>query len=121
MNRKRLIQVTVIFALLTQISHASDVFYFLSDKTTLNYIMSWIFAIAVETSIYIFTMSGKRNTAIFFAFVSWSVNIIHYWFSFGFTKEFIGMNLVSAIIPLTIYFYSELINDKPKLGRPKLK
>ena len=121
MNKEQLIKFTIIFALLTQISHAADVFYYLSNKDTLNYIMSWVFAIAVETSIYIFTMNGKRNTAIFFAIISWSINIIHYWFSFGFTKEFIGMNLVSAIIPLTIYFYSELINEdnRPKVGRPK--
>ena len=106
---KKLIITTITFALLTQITHASEVFYSISKHTTLDYIVSWIFAISLEMSILIFTLIGKRNTAIFFACVSWTINLLYYWFSFGFTQKFVSMNVISLIIPLTIYFYSELI------------
>jgi uncharacterized membrane protein len=84
-------------------------------KTTLDSIISWVFAISLECSILIFTLLGKKNTAIFFAIVSWTINILYYWFDFGFTQKFVSMNVISLIIPITIFFYSELINkDKRK-------
>lgn len=111
-TKSRIIRITIICALLTQINHASSLFYLLSDQSTLSFLMSWIFAISLESSIYIFTMFGKRNTAIFFGLVSWSVNILHYWFEIGLTQKFVAMNIISPIIPITIYFYSELIKEE---------
>ena len=112
---RKFIIITIAFALLTQITHASHVFYEISTKNTLDYIISWIFAISLECSILIFTLLGKKNTAIFFAIVSWTINILYYWFDFGFTQKFVAMNVISLIIPITIFFYSELINtDKRK-------
>ena len=111
-TKSRIIRITIICALLTQINHASSLFYLLSDQSTLSFLMSWIFAISLESSIYIFTMFGKRNTAIFFGLISWSVNILHYWFEIGFTQKFVAMNIISPIIPITIYFYSELIKEE---------
>jgi hypothetical protein len=111
---KNLIKVTILFALLTQISHASYIYYTLSNGGLFEQIMSWIFAISLETSIFIFTMAGKRNTAIFFGLISWSVNILSYWFEIGFTQKFVAMNVVSIIIPITIFFYSELIKNEKR-------
>jgi hypothetical protein len=112
---KNLIKVTILFALLTQISHASYIYYTLSNGGLFEQIMSWIFAISLETSIFIFTMAGKRNTAIFFGFISWSINILSYWFEIGFTQKFVAMNVVSVIIPITIFFYSELIKNEKRV------
>ena len=106
---RKIIIITICFALLTQITHASDVFYNISRQTTLDYFISWVFAFSLESSILIFTLLGKKNTAIFFGLVSWTINLLYYWFSFGFTQKFVAMNVISLIIPLTIYFYSELI------------
>lgn len=112
---KNFIFTTIAFALLTQITHASEVFYSISMKTTLDYIISWVFAISLECSILIFTIIGRRNTAIFFAVVSWTINLLYYWFDFGFNQKFVAMNIISLIIPITIFFYSELIQtDKRK-------
>jgi len=111
---KNLIKVTILFALLTQISHASYIYYTLSNGGLFEQIMSWVFAISLETSIFIFTMAGKRNTAIFFGLISWSVNILSYWFEIGFTQKFVAMNVVSIIIPITIFFYSELIKNEKR-------
>jgi hypothetical protein len=112
---KQLIRITIICALLTQISHASHVFYSISEKNTFDYVMSWLFALSLETSIFIFTMFGKMRVAIFFGVISWLVNLLTYWFPLGFTQQFVAMNIISLIIPITIYFYSELIKgEKPE-------
>jgi hypothetical protein len=112
---KKFILITIGFALLTQITHASEVFYMISKKTDLDYIISWIFAFSLECSILIFTLIGKRNTAVFFALISWTINLLYYWFDFGFTQNFVAMNVISLIIPITILFYSEITNDPHRI------
>ena len=114
-DKKTVIRITIICALLTQISHAAHLFFLIGGEDTLfATVMSWIFAISLEFSIYIFTIYGKRNTAIFFGLISWSINILYYWFEVGFTQKFVAMNIISPIIPITIYFYSELIQQEKK-------
>jgi hypothetical protein len=73
--------------------------------------MSYVFAISLETSIFIFTMEAKVRIAIFFAVVSTLINLLYYWIQVGFTLEFWSMVVISPIIPTTIYYYSELITD----------
>lgn len=121
MKKKDLIRITILCALLTQISHAAQVFYLLSNKSTFDLIISWIFAVSLEASIYIFTLYGKKNIAMFFAVISFCINILSYWYSMAFDQAFIGMLLISFVIPVTIYFYSELLKEetKPTLGRPR--
>jgi hypothetical protein len=109
---KNLIRITIIGSLLTQISHASHVFYMISGKSDVDYIISWVFALALETSIFIFTMYGKMKTAVFFGIISWMINLLTYWFEWGFTQNFVAMNVISLIIPLSIFFYSELIKEE---------
>ena len=112
---KTLIRITILFALITQISHAAYIYYTLSNGGLFEQIMSWVFAVSLETSIFIFTMAGKRNTAIFFGLISWSINILSYWFEMGFTQKFVAMNVISIIIPITIFFYSELIKSDKRV------
>lgn len=121
MNKQILIRITIIAALLTQVSHAAEVFYLLSKQETFDKVMSWVFAISLELSIYIFTIFGKKKIAIFFGVISCLINLLVYWFEVGFSQQFVGMLIISPIIPITIYFYSELINEenKPKMGRPR--
>lgn len=123
MNKKILIRVTIIFALITQVSHASELFYLLSGKSMFSEIMSWVFAISLESSIFIFTIHGKKRIAMFFGVISCLINLLTYWYNTEDLQKFTGMLLISPIIPLTIYFYSELIENenKPKIGRPRSK
>lgn len=118
-DKKTVIRLTIICALLTQISHAASLFYLIGEeKSDFSFIMSWVFAVSLESSIYLFTMYGRRNTAIFFGLISWSINILYYWYEMGFTQKFVAMNIISPIIPITIYFYSELIQQEKK-PKPK--
>jgi hypothetical protein len=121
LKKSTLIRITIIAALLTQVSHASEVFYLLSKQEIFDKVMSWVFAISLELSIFIFTIFGKKRIAVFFGVISCLINLLVYWFEAGFTQNFVGMLIISPIIPITIYFYSELINEenRPKMGRPK--
>jgi hypothetical protein len=116
-----LIKVAVISALLTQISHASYLFYQVSHESNdiLNLIFSYIFAISLELSIYIFTMKGKKQVATFFAIISVLVNLLYYFYQVGLTQQFLGMIVISAIVPITIWFYSDTIHEELQLEQTK--
>jgi nucleoside permease NupC len=118
---KTLINIVIILALLTQVSHASYVFNVISQNPDelFTKIISWIFAISLETSIFIFTMYSRTKTATMFAFISTLINILYYWYIPDFSLQFIAMLIISPVIPLTIWNYSELIKSiNKKVGRP---
>ena len=119
---KTLINIVIILALLTQVSHASYVFNIISQtpNETFTKVISWVFAISLETSIFIFTMYSRTKTATMFGIVSTLINVLYYWYSPGFSLEFVAMLIISPVIPLTIWNYSELIKSiNKKVGRPK--
>jgi hypothetical protein len=109
-----LVKIVLLLALTTQISHAAWVFDAISKDSgdLMSEIMSYIFAISLESSIYIFTVAGKKRTAGAFAIISTSLNLLYYWFVVGFTFQFMAMLIISPIIPITIWYYAELINDR---------
>lgn len=110
----KLVRFVLILALTTQISHAAWVFDAISKDSgsLMSEIMSYVFAVSLETSIYIFTIAGRKKTATFFGVISTLLNILYYWFSIGFTFQFVAMMIISPIIPITIWYYAELINDR---------
>lgn len=119
---KTLINIVIVLALLTQVTHAAYVFNIISQDPDegFNKIISWIFAISLETSIFIFTMYSRVKTATMFAVISTLINLLYYWYRPGFSLEFIGMLIISPVIPLTIWNYSELIKSiNRKVGRPR--
>lgn len=120
-KKSTLIRIAIIAALLTQITHAAYVFKIMCKPTQpiVDEILPYIFAISLELSIYIFTLSGKRNVATWFAIVSFLINILYYWKPIGFTLEFCAMIIISGVIPVTIWFYSDLL--KGDIRRTELK
>lgn len=118
---KTLINIVIVLALLTQVSHASWLFNQISQGD--DWFMGWVFAISLETSIFIFTMYSKNRVATFFAIVSSLINLLYYWIPAGFSYKFFAMLVISPIIPMTIWYYSELINEinKRRVGRPRQK
>ena len=122
-----LIRLAIIAALFTQISHAAYTFNKLShDNTTLyDTICSYIFAFSLELSIYIFTIFGKKLVASFFCIISILINILYYWYKMEWNFNFVGSMVISIIIPITIWFYADLLQgglfkDKDK-DKKKLK
>lgn len=119
---KTLINIVIVLALLTQVSHAAYVFNAIGQESnsTFTQIISWVFAISLETSIFIFTMYSRAKTATMFAIISTLINLLYYWYSPQWTLQFVGMLIISPIIPLTIWNYSELIKSiERKVGRPR--
>jgi len=119
---KTLINIAIVLALLTQVSHATYVFNAIAQNTnsTFTQIISWVFALSLETSIFIFTMFSRKKTATMFAVISTLINILYYWYSPEWSLEFVGMLIISPIIPLTIWNYSELVKSlERKVGRPR--
>jgi hypothetical protein len=110
----KLVRFVLILALTTQISHAAWVFDAISKDSgsLISEIMSYVFAVSLESSIYIFTVAGKKRTATFFGVISTLLNVLYYWFSVGLTFQFFAMMIISPIIPITIWYYAELINDR---------
>jgi hypothetical protein len=125
MNKNSIVNIVIILALITQVTHAAWVFGEISQSKTEWYdtILSYVFAISLELSIYIFTIFSKKKVATFFAVISTMLNLLYYWFEVAFSFQFVAMLVISPIIPVTIWYYSELLDEinKPKLGRPKLK
>jgi hypothetical protein len=130
---KKLINLVIVLALLTQVSHAAYVFNIISQEpeSIFGKSISWLFAISLEASIFIFTMYQRQRTATMFAVISTLINVLYYWYKPDLSLQFIGMLTISPIIPLTIWNYSELIkslntislndidNKKSKRGRPR--
>ena len=118
-----LIKVSLIFSLLTQISHAAFVFARIShdENNFIKETFAYIFAISLELSIYIFTMKGKKNSALAFGIISTLVNIFYYWYEVDTSLNFLSSVVVSLIVPVIIYVYSDVIQDeqKRKVGRPQ--
>jgi hypothetical protein len=125
MNKNSIVNIVIILALITQVTHAAWVFGEISQNKDEWYdiILSYVFAISLELSIFIFTIFSKKNVATFFAVISTLLNLLYYWFEIAFSFEFMAMLVISPIIPVTIWYYSELLEEinKPKLGRPKSK
>jgi hypothetical protein len=124
LKTKDLINGVIILALLTQINHAAWVFDKISkSEGIISLLFAYIFAISLESSIFIFTMSGKKKIATFFAVVSTLLNLLYYWYGVSWSFEFVSMVIISPIIPTTIWYYSELINEREpvsrKVGRPR--
>lgn len=117
---KKLINTVIVLALMTQVSHASYVFDVISQtpEDWLTKLISWVFAISLETSIFIFTMYSRVKTATMFAVISTLINLLYYWYAPGLTLQFVGMLIISPVIPLTIWNYSELIRS---INRRKYK
>ena len=122
-NKSLLVRIVIILALFTQVTQAAWVFEQISQTKNnwFDTILSFVFAISLELSIYIFTIFGKKTTATFFAVVSTLLNLLYYWFKVSFSFEFCSMIVISPIIPITIWYYSELVEElnKPRMGRPK--
>jgi len=115
MNKLYLIRLTLIMALLTQMTHAAYLFLMISKSNGwVDVIISYTFAISLELSIYIFTLEGKKRVATFFALISISINLLYYWNFSKIDQFFYGSLLVSFIMPITIWNYSDLIKEYPK-------
>lgn len=121
MKRQHLIRIAILSALFTQISHAANVFSSIDKGETNWFEMSlpYVFALSLELSIYIFTLYGMKKVATWFAVISFFINILYYWKEPALNFAFVAMVIISACIPLTIWFYSDLLQVDIKKAEAK--
>lgn len=107
---RSIVNLVIVMALATQVSHAAWLFNDIGkpDDGTLPW-MGWVFALSLETSIFVFTIYSRNRVATFFAVVSTLVNLLYYWIEVSLSHRFFAMLVISPIIPTTIYYYSDLI------------
>lgn len=107
---RSIVNLVIVMALATQVSHAAWLFNDIGkpDDNTLPW-MGWVFALSLEASIFVFTIYSRKRVATFFAVVSTLVNLLYYWIEVSTSHRFFAMLVISPIIPITIYYYSELV------------
>jgi hypothetical protein len=113
-QQKNLILIAIVSSLLTQITHASDLFGSISkvENQYLNTFLSYVFAFGLELSIFIFTLKAKKATATFFALISFLINILYYYPKWEISRECLSSLVISLIVPVAIWFYSDLILEE---------
>lgn len=113
-QQKNLILIAIVSSLLTQITHASDLFSSISkvENQYLNTFLSYVFAFGLELSIFIFTLKAKKATATFFALISFLINILYYYPKWEISRECLSSLVISLIVPVAIWFYSDLILEE---------
>lgn len=113
MKTTSFIKTAMIAALLTQVTHAATVFLLISktQNSIIDVVLSYVFAISLELSIYIFTLSKKKKPATIFAVISIAINVLYYWNFNVFDFSFYASLIISITIPATIWSYSELLHE----------
>lgn len=109
---RSIVNTVIVMALATQVSHAAWLFNDIGKEGdgTLPW-MGWVFALSLEASIFLFTMYDRKGVATFFAVVSTLVNLLYYWIEASLSYKFFAMLVISPIIPTTIWYYSDLVNE----------
>lgn len=116
MKKQALLKTALVAALFTQVSHSAHVFASISSEKN-DVITPYVFAFAIELSIYVFAMYGKRTIATYFALASFLTNVLYYWKAPGMTFDFVAMLVLSCLVPAIIWFYSELIKEQTEQAK----
>ena len=73
-----------------------------------------IFAIAIDASLIFYTLRNRKDVAKFFAGIMIAINLLYYWNLAGLSSQFVAGIIVSILIPVSIYYYSEEIKESVK-------
>lgn len=111
------IQVCLLLALATQVSHAAFIFGLKAHTTGSDMVDSaspWLSAISVEMLVFGFTLYGKKWVALFFAACSITLNALYYYSIQMTAYDYLVLIISSIIFPVAIWFCSELFDADMK-------
>lgn len=128
LRSKEAILLVLILALFAQLPHTAVVFHRVSTAAlaglvtfgfdvglTVDWLHSYMAAIAVEVAVLVFVVRGKSLLSWLFAGCSAAMNLIYYWRPGWDIREpnplIIGAVLWSVLLPAAIAFYSHEIGD----------
>jgi len=101
-----------IVSILGQAPHSYFVIHSISQISGFWAILQGIvFALAIDASLIFYTLRGRKDIARVFAVAMFLINLLYYWPLLAFSAQFAGGVLISFLLPLSIYHYSEEIKD----------
>lgn len=76
-------------------------------------------AIVVDLAILFYTVRGREDVSRIAAITMVIINVYFYWVQWGFTSSFYFGCFLSLIIPVSVYYYSEEINEEQEDEGPQ--
>lgn len=103
-------------SVLVQSFHSFTVFYGVSELkgNAWGIAQAVLFAVIVDLAILFYTVRGNLRVTWMFAFVMVLINAYYYYTHLGFSFAFVMGVLLSFVLPVSVYFYSEEIGDDPE-------
>lgn len=103
-----------ILSVVVQSFHSFTVFYGVSELkgNAWGIAQAVLFAVIVDLAILFYTVRGNLRVTWMFAFVMVLINAYYYYTHLGFSFAFVMGVLLSFVLPVSVYFYSEEIGDE---------
>lgn len=105
-----------ILSVIVQSFHSYTAFHDASTlkDTTLGISQAILFAVVIDLAILFYTLRNRKDIALGAAGVMFLINAYYYYQHFGISFQFAFGCFLAAIIPASVYFYSEEIQPEEK-------
>ena len=102
-----------IASVMVQLPHSYHVFESLSKIPGFwGILQAVLFAVVIDLALLFYTLRNRRDISLFFAAVMVLINGIYYFDMIGFSARFAAAVIISFVIPVSVYFYSEEIKEE---------
>ncbi len=102
-----------IASVLVQLPHSYHVFASLSKIPGVwGIVQAALFSIVIDMALIFYTLRNRRDISLFFAAIMVLINGIYYFDMIGFSARFAAAVIISFVIPVSVYFYSEEIKEE---------
>lgn len=103
-----------ILSVLVQSFHSFSVFYRLSSiqDTVWGIMQAVMFSLVIDLAILFYTVRKNVKVTWMAGFVMVLINVFYYYTHLGISFELIMGGLLSLVIPVSVYYYSEEIEDE---------
>lgn len=102
-----------ILSVIVQSFHSYSVFYRLSslNGTAWGIAQAVLFSVIIDLAILFYTVRKNVKVTWMAGFIMVLINLFYYYTHLGLGLELIMGGLLSLVIPVSVYYYSEEIND----------
>lgn len=103
-----------ILSVATQAPHTYFVMYSISNPgmyEILRVTQAVLAAIVIDMALLFYTVRNRKDIALVFAGMQIAVNFFYYYKNLGFTENLIAGIIMSIMLPVSVYYYSEEIKE----------
>lgn len=106
--------IIAILSVLVQSFHSFSVFYRLSSiqDTIWGIVQAILFSLVIDLAILFYTVRKNVKVTWMAGFIMVLINLFYYYTHLGLGMELIMGGLLSLVIPVSVYYYSEEIEDE---------